>query len=238
MALDAFDSSTTFPSAAPAPAMAAPSSYPAWANFEMDRRRNRWWAFPVLGGIARLVALIPHIIVLALLGILFGTFGSQAGSVPVYVMGLAFWVLWIPVLFTGHYASWGYGMVGGYLRWSTRVGAFALGITDHYPPFSMRVVDHPVEISFSRPESHNRWWAVPLLGYVVKMIILIPHFFCLTGLGLVAVILYFTMWIPVLFTGSYPEAPYGFMCGLMRWSLRVLAYLDGLIDRYPPFSFS
>jgi len=25
--------------------------------------------------------------------------------------------------------------------------------------------------------------------------------------------------------------------GTIRWSTRVLAYMDGLTDRYPPFSF-
>ena len=46
--------------------------------------------------------------------------------------------LWIPVLFGGHYPKWGYGFVGGYVRWTTRVTAYHFGLTDAYPPFTLR----------------------------------------------------------------------------------------------------
>jgi len=33
--------------------------------------------------------------------------------------------------------KWGYALVGGWLRWQTRVNAFLLGLTDEYPPFRL-----------------------------------------------------------------------------------------------------
>ena len=47
-------------------------------------------------------------------------------------------VLWLIVLLTGHYPRWGYGLVGGYIRWATRIMAFMFGLTDRYPPFRLK----------------------------------------------------------------------------------------------------
>jgi hypothetical protein len=42
-------------------------------------------------------------------------------------------------------------------------------------------------------------------------------------------------WFAILFTGSYPPSLAPFGVGVMRWSLRVEAYLLLLVDDYPPF---
>ena len=55
-------------------------------------------------------------------------------SIIVYLLQL---ILWIPVLFTGQYPSWGRDLVGGFVRWSTRIYAYIFGLTDEYPPFQL-----------------------------------------------------------------------------------------------------
>jgi len=70
----------------------------------------------------RYLLLIPHILVLIVLGI-----------------GAAFVIMiaWFAVLFT---AKWPEGLrsfLVGYLRWSIRVNGYALLLTDEYPPFSL-----------------------------------------------------------------------------------------------------
>ncbi|MFI5269863.1 MAG: DUF4389 domain-containing protein, partial [Chloroflexota bacterium] len=80
-------------------------------------------------------------------------------------------------------------------------------------------------------------WAVPLLGLLVKLVILIPHLIILSVLGSVLYVVVLVLWIPALFGGHYPTWGYQLVGGTIRWSTRVLAYLDGLTDRYPPFSF-
>jgi hypothetical protein len=40
----------------------------------------------------------------------------------------------------------------------------------------------------------------------------------------------------VLFTGRWPDGLRSFLLGVMRWALRVEAYLLLLTDEYPPFS--
>jgi hypothetical protein len=66
---------------------------------------------------------IPHYIVLVLLGVL---------------VFLSVIFAWLAILFTGHYPKGLFDFVVGWLRWNLRVQAYAfLLITDRYPPFRM-----------------------------------------------------------------------------------------------------
>ena len=70
----------------------------------------------------RFILVIPHLIVLAVLGIA----AWAAAFIGAFV-----------VLFTG---AWSVGLrdfVVGVFRWSTRVNAYMLLLTDEYPPFSL-----------------------------------------------------------------------------------------------------
>ena len=96
---------------------------------------------------------------------------------------------------------------------------------------------YDVQVEFTVPEWHNRFWAIPILGIVVKTILLIPHLIILSILGHVAGLLFLVTWIPVLFGGRYPSWGYEVIGGYMRWNTNASAYLYGLTDRYPPFRF-
>lgn len=104
------------------PFRAERSSYPVQVYFVIPARNSRLYALPLLGYLARILLLIPHLVLTAILGLL---------------VGLLQLVLWLPVLLTGRYPRWGYAVVGGYLRWNTRMQAFLLGLTDQYPPFRL-----------------------------------------------------------------------------------------------------
>jgi hypothetical protein len=45
-------------------------------------------------------------------------------------------------------------------------------------------------------------------------------------------------WLAVLFTGKYPKGMHDFVVGVMRWGVRVGAYMNFLTDTYPPFSMA
>jgi uncharacterized membrane protein len=66
---------------------------------------------------------IPHIIVLAFLFI--GAFFAVV-------------IAWFAILFTGRYPRALYDFATGALRWTTRVEAYLLLLTDEYPPFSLQ----------------------------------------------------------------------------------------------------
>jgi hypothetical protein len=74
------------------------------------------------GLLLRQLAAIPHYFVLAFLGI------------AAFV--LWFVVQWV-ILFVARFPYGMWDIVAGYVRWATRVNAYALGLVDRYPPFSM-----------------------------------------------------------------------------------------------------
>jgi hypothetical protein len=72
---------------------------------------------------------------------------------------------------------------------------------------------------------------------VFRIILAIPQsivlFFLLIAGFFVAVI----GWFAALFTGRLPDFAHNYLSGLIRWDVRVTAYLFLLTDEYPPFSF-
>ena len=42
-------------------------------------------------------------------------------------------------------------------------------------------------------------------------------------------------WFAIVFTGGYPAGLYEFAVGVLRWDLRVEAYVLLMRDEYPPF---
>jgi hypothetical protein len=82
--------------------------------------------FPSFGGgglVLRQLAAIPHIIVLAFVGI---------AAIVLWIV-----VQWV-VLFVARFPYGMWEIVAGYVRWYARVTAYTLGLIDCYPPFSMR----------------------------------------------------------------------------------------------------
>jgi Domain of unknown function (DUF4389) len=90
--------------------------------FDETEQQNRLWGIPFLGVWLRVILLIPHFIVLWLLGI---------------GVGLLVIVSWIPVLLSGRQADSIVSYVGGYYRWAARVASYALLLTGKYPPFRL-----------------------------------------------------------------------------------------------------
>jgi hypothetical protein len=67
----------------------------------------------------------------------------------------------------------------------------------------------------------------------------IPHCIVLFFLGIAAIFVVIMAWFAILFTGRYPKGFFDFVVGVMRWSLRVLAYAALLTtDEYPPFTLN
>ena len=77
---------------------------------------SRWLIF------VKWLLIIPHIIVVALLGIV------------VLVVGF---VAWFAILFTGKFPRSLFDFVVGVQRWSERINGYISLFTDKYPPFSM-----------------------------------------------------------------------------------------------------
>jgi hypothetical protein len=70
----------------------------------------------------RIIFLIPHAIVLILLGI---------------AWAISAFIAWVLILVTGSYPEGLYNFAVGYLRWSFRFEAYAYLLNDEFPPFSL-----------------------------------------------------------------------------------------------------
>lgn len=97
-----------------------------------------------------------------------------------------------------------------------------------YPVLTAEAIQNP-----------NRLFAIPLLGILIKAILLIPvgvELFFLFIYGLIVVWL-INPWV-VLFTGQYWSHAYNFLLGMIRLMTKVSFYFFGLTDKYPWFGFN
>lgn len=131
------------------------------------------------------------------------------------------------------YPRWWFDFGVELARFSTRVGAYLLLLTDRYPS---TVETQSVHLDVIYPDAEaglNRW--LPL----VKWLLAIPHYIVLIVLGVGVLAVTIIAWFSILFTGSYPRGLFDFVVGVMRWGTRVWAYAFLLVtDEYPPFSLS
>lgn len=172
----------------------------------------------------RIFAAIPIVIVLASVG---GgewpRYGAEAG-------GILFLPALLMILFRQKYPRWWFDWNRELLRFSNRVGAYLLLLSDRYPSTDE---EQYVKLELDYPEvasELNRW--LPL----VKWFLAIPHYVVLLFLTVGTVFAAIGAWFAILFTGRYPRALFDFVVGVMRWQNRVTAYAFVLVtDRYPPF---
>jgi len=200
-------------------AATSPTTYPVNVRFDRDQRVSRLWGIPFLGWFVRGFILIPHYVILGIYG---------------FFVSIAMLVTWIPVLLTGRFPGWGYALVGGYVRWSIRVTAYMLLMVGPYPPFSTSP-GYPVEVDFDRTRGLNNLWGLPLVGILIRSILVIPHAIALWFVGIAAGFVMFFSWIPVLIFGRYPGLGYELVGGYLRWTTRVSCWILLMAGPYPPF---
>ena len=95
---------------------------------------------------------------------------------------------------------------------------------------------YPIDVRFDRDQHIGRFWAIPIIGWFFRWLVLIPHFILLGLFSIVVFIALLVVWIPVLLTGRFPGWGYSIIGGFYRWYIRVAAYLLLLVGPYPPFS--
>lgn len=135
------------------------------------------------------------------------------------------------IVFRMRYPRWWFDFAREFRRFSARVGAYLVLLTDQYPS---TVEEQAVHLEIDYPDVQrdlSRW--LPL----VKWLLAIPHYIVLFFLGIAAFFAVIIAWFAILFTGRYPRGLFDFVVGVGRWWLRVDAYAFLLVtDRYPPFT--
>lgn len=123
------------------------------------------------------------------------------------------------------------------MRWSLRVNARLMNLSDGYPHFGMTHNDHHVILEVEYPEESNRI-SVLLRALFGVWYVMLPHAFILVFLQIgVMFVRIIAFWV-VLITGKYPKGMHDYMVGVIRWGIRVNLFMSYLTDVYPPFSRS
>jgi len=138
-------------------------------------------------------------------------------------------IAWFAIVFGGAYPAGLRDLSIFYLRWRLRAVAYAALLRDEYPPFGDGA--YPASLTLSTPVGERNRLTVAL-----RLLLAIPHVIAVWALSLVWCFTTVIAWLSILLAGEYPPALYRFAVGVVRWSIRVEAYLLLLDDAYPPFS--
>lgn len=212
------------------PPVLAPTGYPAQLNITYPEKLSR------VSTLFRLVLIIP---IALLIGILSGggfqTTQSETGQTVqasgLGIGGALFFATLLMILFRKRYPRWWFDFGLEFTRFSFRVGAYLVLLTDKYPS----TVEHQdVYVDVVYPDAERDLLrGLPL----VKWFLAIPHYIVLFFLSIAAFFAVIIAWFAILVTGRYPRGLFDFVVGVGRWGLRVNAYAFFLVtDKYPPFS--
>lgn len=185
---------------------------------------NRVYAIPLIGFLIKVVVLIPVIITLIFVGL------------------YCFLVLIINsfiVLFNGKYWRHAYEINLGVMRLGLKTQLYLYGLTDKYPGFCFQINDPLVSLDIKYPESPNRLFAAPVVGGMIRFILIIPYLiydYILRQAVSWAVLI--IAWFWVLVKGRYPEWIYELTRDTARVQAGIQTYMTGLEDRYPSFWIS
>jgi hypothetical protein len=158
--------------------------------------------------------------------------GEWVTSSGLSIVGALFLTTMLMILFRARYPKWWFDFALELTRFTTRVGAYLVLLTDRYPSTVEEQAVH-LDVDFPDDVEHDLNRGLPL----VKWFLAIPHFIVLFVLGVGAFFAVIVAWFAIVFTGRYPRGLFDYVVGVGRWSLRVYAYAFLLVtDRYPPFS--
>jgi hypothetical protein len=166
--------------------------------------------------LVRIILVIPHLVVLAVLGI------------AAYLVAIAGW---FGALFTGRLPGFAADFLTGYLRWQTRVSAYAFLLTGDYPPFSLADADYPARVAV-QPGRLNR------LAVLFRIFLLIPCGIVQAILSYGALTIFqLVSWVITLITGRLPDPVYQAMAAVLRYQARTLGFAWMLTSAYPAALF-
>jgi len=158
------------------------------------------------------------------------TVGGEGGLLGAVAVFLAV-VSWFTLVFTGRQIGGIRQFTAFYLRWRVRSIAYLMLLADPYPPFGD--APYPTELEIADEAGPRR-----RLSIFFRIFLALPHLIALVFVLMAWCVTTIIMWFAILFTGACPAGLHEFGTGVLRWRLRVEAYLLLMVDEYPPFSLT
>jgi hypothetical protein len=140
-------------------------------------------------------------------------------------------ISWFTLVFAGVHIIGIRQFTQFYLRWRVRALAYLMLLVDPYPPFGD--APYPAAIALVDPAGPRDRLTIGL-----RLLLGIPHFIVLAILIVIWWITTVIAWFLIVINGEYPAGLHSFGVGVLRWFLRVEAYMLLLVDDYPPFQLA
>ncbi|WP_338698568.1 DUF4389 domain-containing protein [Streptomyces sp. Q6] len=162
--------------------------------------------------LVRLLLLLPHAVILALLS-----------AAMLFVTAAA----WCTALLFGRVPDPLERLLAEYLGYETRVNAAAMLLTDRYPPFQLTATPgYPVQVRL-RSTAQNRLAVLFRLPLALPALVL--GALALAGWWAVSCV----TWLVVLVLGRMPQPLFEATAAVLRYRMRVAAYVLLLTSSYP-----
>lgn len=183
---------------------------------------SRNWAIPILGGLAKIIILIPVFLEIAVL--MLYIFLLQA-------------INSLHVLFGQKYWPYCFEVTTGTFNLVTKTTFFFYGLSDKYPGFNLKL-NGDFDLKFQMPPKPGIFYAIPILGIVARGILIIPFAIYSQVIGNGAKVGVVGSSFPVFFSGRYPDSTFELARDSARLSLSQMAYFAGISDKYPSFKIN
>ncbi len=122
------------------------------------------------------------------------------------------------------------------LRYQSTIMAYTLGIVEEYPVFTGKPdLDYPLQFDVTYPLKHSRLLAFLRITGIGIFVPALPHIMVASALTLTIPVVYLAGQISVLIMGRWPHYLFEYTISLFRYNTRLMAFLTGLTDTYPPF---
>jgi len=193
-------------------------------NFSIDYSLK----YSRLGAFLRLVqlfsiGLIPHFIVLLVYSILSMILG---------------FINHIVVLSTKNSVEDFSEIIEKTLRYFLSTSTSYLGIVEEMPLFTgKKDIDYAMQLDIIYPVGYSRILAALRLSTIGIIIATLPHLVVLLVIGITIPIFYLVGMIAVLISARWPHFLFSIISRYYRYMARVMAFMTGLVDKYPPFTF-
>jgi hypothetical protein len=191
-------------------AVPSAAGYPVHVEIEHQERYSRFMP------LVKWLLLIPHYIVLTILG--FVAFFAIIGA-------------WFATVITGRYPRGIFDFLVGVQRWGMRVYAYLYLMVDPYPPFALADdPNYPVHLDIEYPEEGVARWR-PFFAWILA----IPYLIVAGIIHYIAYVLVFFAFFTILFARVFPKGMFDIVLVALRWQSRAYAYALWMVTRYPPF---